>query len=309
MNKMMKTLTTAAVAVCLAGAASAFDKGCETLDECKTYAERAFAVAETSVLDGRGALQKVVNNLRAHYNAGTNKEEVAAYCAEIDGRIAEFNGKDRRATVCDWRDIYEGNVLFQKATKAAFDKGFYAEGDRESICPALLVQAREKGLHVNVITVANRASTDELVDLFNEAFALSDGKRNPEYYYYAVRELSVQLQKKTQRKVRAYLRSQGKSFVTKDGVNPCETVMGELVTALNAPYLNGVNEWLEKVGATDKRIDVSKLPGETEVAQLKADILNGDKDMSADYEFVLKVCLGIEGYNSFVKEFNGEEDE
>ena len=31
--------------------------------------------------------------------------------------------------------------------------------------------------------------------------------------------------------------------------------------------------------------------------------------MNVDYEFILKVCLGVEGYNSFVREFNGEVEE
>lgn len=308
MNKPMKTLAAATAAV-LAGAASAFDKGCETLDECKAYAERALAVAETNVIDGCGMLRKAVNNLGAHNKAGADAAAVKAYCAEIDGRIADVSARDRRASVGDWRCVYVGNLLFPKTHQAAFDKGFYAAGDRESIIPALLAQARGKGLFVNAYTVADRASADELVDLLNEAFVLVDGKVNPEYQYYVVRKLSMELQKKTQRKVRAYLRGQGKSFVTKDGVNPCATVMAELVAALNAPRLNGVNEWLEKVGATDGRIDVSKLPTEEEVAQLKDDVLNGVKDMNATSEFVLKVCLGVEGYNSFVREFNGEEGE
>ena len=307
MNNMMKTLTAATAAV-LAGAAPAFDKGCETLDECKAYAERAFAVAETNVFSGCWMLRRVVSNLGAHYRTGADAAAVKAYCAEIDGRIADVSAKERRTAVGDWRCVYDSS-LFPKTHGAEFDKGFYEAGDRESVIPALLKQAREKSLHVNAYTVADRASTDELVALLNEAFALADGKTNPEYRYHVVRHISTELQKKTQRKVRAYLRGQGKSFVTKDGVNPCATVMAELVAALNAPRLNGVNEWLEKVGATDGRIDVSKLPTDEEVAQLKEDILNGDKDMNVDYEFILKVCLGVEGYNSFVREFNGEVEE
>ena len=106
-------------------------------------------------------------------------------------------------------------------------------------------------------------------------------------------------------RIKTYLRSQGKSFVTKNGINPCEKYIIALNTALNAPRFAGLDAWLKSVGC--KGVDLSKLPSEEEVAKLKEDILYGRREMTSRNESILYICLGIEGYNAFVKEYNGEQ--
>lgn len=112
------------------------------------------------------------------------------------------------------------------------------------------------------------------------------------------------LQTTAVRVIRLHIRAQGKSFVTKNGVNPCESYMTSLTAALNAPRFAGLDEWLKGVGC--KGIDLSRLPTEEYVAQLKTDILNGDKHMTDYNRGILFVCLGVDGYNAFVREYNGE---
>lgn len=112
------------------------------------------------------------------------------------------------------------------------------------------------------------------------------------------------LQTTAVRVIRLHIRAQGKSFVTKDGVNPCESYMTSLTTALNAPRFAGLDEWLKGVGC--KGIDLSRLPTEEYVETLKTDILNGDKHMTDYNRGILLVCLGVDGYNAFVREYNGE---
>ena len=112
------------------------------------------------------------------------------------------------------------------------------------------------------------------------------------------------LQTTAVRVIRLHIRAQGKSFVTKDGVNPCESYMTSLTTALNAPRFAGLDEWLKGVGC--KGIDLSRLPTEEYVAKLKTDLLNGDEHMTDYNRGVLLVCLGVDGYNAFVREYNGE---
>lgn len=104
--------------------------------------------------------------------------------------------------------------------------------------------------------------------------------------------------------VKKYIRSQGKSFVTKNGVNPCEAYMTALTAALNAPRLAGLDAWYKSIGLAG--VDLSALPAEAEVAQLKKDVLDGTKDMNERNKGILYVCLGVDGYNKFVREYNGD---
>jgi hypothetical protein len=104
--------------------------------------------------------------------------------------------------------------------------------------------------------------------------------------------------------VKAYIRSQGKSFVVKNGVNPCEAYMTGLTEALNAPRFAGLDAWLKSIG--HKGIDLSRMPSEENVVKLKEDILYGRKDMTAYHMAILYICLGVDGYNKFVSEYNGD---
>jgi hypothetical protein len=111
------------------------------------------------------------------------------------------------------------------------------------------------------------------------------------------------LQKMALGAIKVHLRSQGKSFVTKNGVNPCEKYMTGLTEALNAPRFAGLDAWFKSMGL--KGVDLSKMPSEEAVAKLKDDIFYGRKDMDGRAKAILEVCLGVEGYNKFVKEYNG----
>lgn len=106
------------------------------------------------------------------------------------------------------------------------------------------------------------------------------------------------------RSVKKYMRSQGKSFITKDGVNPCEAYMTSLTAALNAPRFAGLDAWLKGIGM--RGIDLSAMPSAAEIAQLKSDVLDGAVDMDDRIKTMLYICLGVEGYNAFVKEYNGD---
>ena len=112
------------------------------------------------------------------------------------------------------------------------------------------------------------------------------------------------MQKVAVKAVKKYIRSQGRSFVAKDGVNPCEAYMTALTAALNAPRFAGLDAWYKSIGLAG--VDLSALPSEAEVAQLRQDVLDGTKDMDERNKTILCVCLGVDGYNAFVKEYNGD---
>ena len=153
----------------------------------------------------------------------------------------------------------------------------------------------------------NGATLDEVVSLIDEA--------NRAFITHPVGMIGRKvldedmkcLQAVALRHVKKMLRKQGKSFVVKDGVNPCGELMEGLNTALNAPRLAGLNEWLASGGAS-ARVDTSSLPPAETVTALRAAILDGSRDFdekSPDGR-ILRVCLGTAGYNAFVKEYNGD---
>jgi hypothetical protein len=107
--------------------------------------------------------------------------------------------------------------------------------------------------------------------------------------------------------VKKHLRSQGLSFATVNGVNPCEGPMTELNAALDAPRFAGLNEWLVKMGQ-EPTLDTSRWPTSEEVADMRGKVLNADVEMTPRRALILRLCLGVEGYNAFVAEYNGTEN-
>lgn len=109
--------------------------------------------------------------------------------------------------------------------------------------------------------------------------------------------------------VKRYLHKNGKSFLTKNGVNPLQPYMDKFVSALNAPWLDGVNECFAEIGRVDCTLDLSKLPSDNEIAGIVHEILNFTRPFPTDAlsKFKLLIGLGTDGYNNLVREYNGEE--
>ena len=113
------------------------------------------------------------------------------------------------------------------------------------------------------------------------------------------------IQRQGEKAIRKWLRRHGKSFVTKDGVNPCAEKMDALTAALNTPRLAGLNEWFEGVELSC-RVDLTTLPTAAEIDALKTAVLDGAKELTPQTTVELYLCLGVDGYNAFVKEYNGD---
>ena len=107
--------------------------------------------------------------------------------------------------------------------------------------------------------------------------------------------------------LKKWFRKEGKSFVSVDGHSPLVPYMEGFVTSLNASRLNGVNQCFESIGLTYK-VDVSLLPNDKEIEELKYKILNEGFINAKNKEkvlFDLFVTLGIDGYNDFIRQYNG----
>lgn len=165
--------------------------------------------------------------------------------------------------------------------------------------PQTVAIAKRLGVDIELYRIAQLGTIDDFMLVLSEAVAFPAGCSFPSFT-----DAKQQVQKAALKAVKRYIRSQGKSFVTKNGVNPCEEYMTGLTTALNAPRFAGLDAWLKSIGL--KGVDLSKMPSEEEVAKLKEDILFGARDMDARNKAILEVCLGVEGYNAFVREYNGE---
>jgi hypothetical protein len=111
------------------------------------------------------------------------------------------------------------------------------------------------------------------------------------------------IQKMASKGIKRKLREQGKTFVTKDGVNPCEEYLTRLNAALDAPNFAGLNEWLSDLGY-NVQIDPSKFLTAEQIAKLKEAVYYGEVDMTEKTKLALIVGLGIDEYNKFVTEYN-----
>lgn len=110
--------------------------------------------------------------------------------------------------------------------------------------------------------------------------------------------------------VKRAIRASGKSFVAKEGeANPVEAPLNALTAALNAPRFAGLVEWCDKwcpdASAAAAKL-VASLPTEEEIAEMRDGVLYGELDFNGERKAYLRMCLGVEAYNAFVREYNGD---
>ena len=148
--------------------------------------------------------------------------------------------------------------------------------------------------------LSNGGTLSDVAVYLSESAAFPDGCTA----YLVDGKWKTAMQKAAVKAIKKYIRSQGKSFVTKDGVNPCEAYATALTTALDAPRFAGLDAWYKSIGLAG--VDLAALPSEAEVSQLRQDVLDGAKDMTGRVKVILYVCLGVDGYNQFVREYNGD---
>lgn len=124
--------------------------------------------------------------------------------------------------------------------------------------------------------------------------------------------------------VRRGLRKAGKSFVAKPKLdekgkvvkdakgnvittNPTKEYMDEITACLNAPYFNGLEAALKKVGVEDENLpNLADLRAQAdkEVNASEQKILDGEIEFSNRFAYFLRFKLGVAEYNKFVKLYN-----
>ena len=110
--------------------------------------------------------------------------------------------------------------------------------------------------------------------------------------------------------VKKWLRKNGKSFVAKKDAkgniidNPLTAPMKELTDALNGAKYAGINEWSTKYGANWETVELPWLLSDEKIDVLKEEILIDDQSFSDENIKQLRVALGVDGFNTFVKLYN-----
>lgn len=105
--------------------------------------------------------------------------------------------------------------------------------------------------------------------------------------------------------VRRWIRAEGGTFVGKEGAKQVKAKLDALAKELNAPRFGKAGEILKEIGIDVEWREVkSRILGDTEVAEVRTKLMDGETAFSQGLQYRLCVALGVDGYNAFVKEYN-----
>ena len=107
--------------------------------------------------------------------------------------------------------------------------------------------------------------------------------------------------------VRRWIRAGGGSFVGAEGAKKVKAKLDELAKELNAPRFGKAGAILKEIGIeVEWEAIQARILGDTEVAEIRTRLLNGEIPFTPVLQNKLCVALGVEGYNAFVREYNGK---
>lgn len=106
---------------------------------------------------------------------------------------------------------------------------------------------------------------------------------------------------------RRAIRANGGSFVGKEGAKLVKERLDALATELNAPRFGKAGDVLAEIGmGVEWEFIQSRIPGDAEVDGIRKLLLDGEIPFSTALQNKLCIALGVDGYNAFVKEYNGK---
>ena len=153
----------------------------------------------------------------------------------------------------------------------------------------------------------------ELFDLdFNKISAndLIEYLKSGEFNSSDIQKINESLKNAGLKVVKKWLRKNGKSFVAKKDAkgniidNPLTAPMKELTDALNGAKYAGLNEWSTKYGANWETVELPWLLSDEKIGVLKEEILIDEQSFSDENIKQLRVALGVDRFNAFVKLYN-----
>ena len=146
----------------------------------------------------------------------------------------------------------------------------------------------------------NKISANDLIEYLKSGeFKSSD-----------IQKINESLKNAGLKAVKIWIRKKGKSFVAKKDAkgniidNPLTAPMKELTDALNGAKYAGLNEWSTKYGANWETVELPWLLSDEKIGVLKEEILIDEQSFSDENIKQLRVALGVDGFNAFVKLYN-----
>ena len=142
------------------------------------------------------------------------------------------------------------------------------------------------------------------------ANALIEYLKSGEFKSSDIQKINESLKNAGLKAVKIWIRKKGKSFVAKKDAkgniidNPLTAPMKELTDALNGAKYTGINEWSAKYGANWEKVEFPWLLSDEKLAELKDNILIDEEKFSDENVKQLRVSLGVDGFNAFVKLYN-----
>ena len=106
---------------------------------------------------------------------------------------------------------------------------------------------------------------------------------------------------------RRKVRAEFGTFVGEEGAKKVKEVLDSLAAELNAPRFGKAGEILKEIGIeVEWEAIQARILGDTEVAEIRTKLLNGETAFLQGLQYRLCVALGVDGYNAFVREYNGK---
>ena len=106
---------------------------------------------------------------------------------------------------------------------------------------------------------------------------------------------------------RRAIRANGGSFVGKEGAKLVKERLDALATELNAPRFGKAGDVLAEIGmGVEWEFIQSRILADAERDGLKTRLLGGEIPFTQELQNKLCIALGVDGYNEFVKEYNGK---
>lgn len=247
-------------------------------DEIKAVADYALEVAKTNLVAGKSIASRIYKSIFIHWAPAPGLE----LAPEYDAKFADAG-------------LIFGTVMWKNAPKST-EKFLvtHNEGAIPKEFPAYVQHIRK--------AIENKDYSANTCEIIN-CLAESGTKINWCFGYDNVNYFVLNILNEAPRQIRRKLRERGMPIVVKDGVNHVQDAVDELSSALNAPRMAGVREWLSKWFPDYKWIDVKWMSDE-ELAKFKDDIFYGEIEFNDKNQFILRSHLGVDAYNDFIKKYN-----
>lgn len=253
----------------------------------------------------------------------TNQQDVANMALADSTTVAEICVRSKNLTLIGWVESYgELNAESQASIITYIANNYRVRDEAAQIAIGLIPEKyryctelkpfllyTEKSLNStqparavwNVQVKLGRASVEDAIKVLLADEPMLEAEANA--YKNFIKDSATKLARKK-------LRDAGKSFVVStNGVNPLVAVMAPIMTAINAPYMDGLEAAF--LSEFNKTVNLQSRTALQAVAVARQAVINNGEVVGGDLLPLLpklQVILGVDGYNAFITEYNNGVD-